>query len=376
MTRSTIVFPFSGHYIGGSHVATFELVAGLKRDQDRRCVFMVAKGTPIADEAERLGIEVIDTGELESSQWTMRQRRNPLYALRRLPARLALLSGVGAPFIVHCNDILEMQSFGFAAKLRGGKVVYHHHALNRMILPNRLLVHLADAVVAVSEICRRAVAFVGDDKARLVLNPIEVGPVDRPAARARVSAALGVDPARVLAGFVGNFWERKRPVFFLEAAAAMCAQRPDLHFILFGRRADYELAELEARAAALGLAGHVTFAGFLMPAEDNIAAIDLLMAPAVNEPFGRTPIEAGLLGTPYVATDDAGHAEIGRRWGGGRLVPLDATPEAFAKVALDVLADPAAERLTDTQRAVVVADFSIQAHAAAIENVYRKIEAA
>ncbi|MBI1687016.1 glycosyltransferase family 4 protein [Caulobacter hibisci] len=357
-------------------MATFELVTGLQRDQQRRCVFLVAKGTPIADEAERLGIEVIDTGELDASHWTMRRRRNPFFALKRLPARLRLLRRIGSPFIVHCNDILEMQSFGFAAKLLGGKVVYHHHALNRMIFPNRLLVGVADAVIAVSEICLQAVAFVGADKARYVLNPIEVGLVDRGAARSRVCAALGIDPSRVLAGFVGNFWERKRPLFFLEAAAAMLAKRPDLHFILFGRRADYEIEDLEARAQALGLGERITFAGFLMPAEDNIAAIDLLMAPAVNEPFGRTPIEAGLLGTPYVATDDAGHAEIGRRWGGGRLVPLQDEPGQFAETALAVLAAPDEVLLGPSARAAVVEDFSIRAHAAAVEAVYRRLEGA
>lgn len=374
MTLSTIVFPFSGFDIGGSHVATFELATELRRRHGRRCVFLVAKESPIAAEAERLGMEVCDTGELEATSWGIRKRRSPLYVLRRLPARTRVMRRFGRSCIVHCNDLHGVQSFGLITKAMGGKIIYHHHALNRMILPNRVLIGLADAVFAVSDICRRALSFIAPDRLSIVLNPIEVGDVDRPAARARICAKLGVDPARTLAGFVGNFWERKRPLFFLQAAAILAAQKPDLHFILFGRKADYEVDELEREAERLGLTGRVTFAGFMMPAEDNIAALDILLAPAVNEPFGRTPIEAALAGVPYVITDDAGHAEIGRRWAGGRLVPIDATPEAFAREALAVINDPGSVVLAEEARQAVARDFSINAHAETVEATYRRLE--
>lgn len=369
-----IVFPFSGADIGGSHVATYALAGALRKHYGYDCTFLVAAGTPIAEEAARLGFRVVDSEEFEAAHWAIRKRRSPLYAFRRLPARVRVLRALGAQCLIHCNDIADMQSYGLIAKALGHKVLYQHHALNRMILPNRILIGLSDSIVAVSEVCRQSLGVLGRN-AHVVLNPIEVPVIDRSAVRKRLATDLGIDGDKLWLGFVGNFWRRKRPEFFLETAARILSSEPRAHFILFGRKGDYESAELQAKAAALSIADSVTFAGFLMPPEDNIAAIDMMLAPAIDEPFGRTPIEAALLGTPYVATDDAGHAEIGARWPGGTLVPLKASPEEFAGVVLDLLRRPDAVKLSTAQRESMAADFALPAHAAAFDALYRGLEA-
>lgn len=374
MPHLPIVFPFSSSDIGGSHVATYELAVALQKGFGRRCVFLCADGTPIADEARRLGIEVVDTGEIAWAHASLRKRRSPVRTLRRFPARLAIMRQIGR-CIVHANEIVAIQSFGIIAKLLGGKIVYHHHALNRMALPNRLLISRADAVIAVSETCRAPLSFVPSERLQVVLNPIEVPQnFDRHAARARVCAKLEIDSGDTLVGFVGNLWDRKRPEFFLRAAAVMAATNSRMRFIIFGRKGDVDVPTMQAFADMLGIADRVVFAGFMMPAEDNIAALDLLMAPAIREPFGRTPIEAALLGTPWVATDDAGHGEIGRQWAGGRLVPIDADEAAFARVALAILADPMSVTATADQRMTIAANFSPHREATEVEAIYRQLE--
>lgn len=374
MSQLPIVFPFSSYDIGGSHVATYELADALMADFGRHCIFLCADGTPIADEARRRGIKVVDTGEIGWAHASLKQRRSPVRTLLRLPARLRIMRGIGR-CIVHANEIVAIQSFGLIAKLLGGRIVYHHHALNRMALPYRLLIGRADAAIAVSETCRAPLSFVAPGRLQVVLNPIEVAePFDRTAARARVCGKLGIDAAETLIGFVGNLWNRKRPEFFLRVAAAMQPEDGPKQFVLFGRKGDVDVPAMEALARDLGIAHRVTFAGFMMPAEDNIAALDLLMAPAVREPFGRTPIEAALLGTPWIATDDAGHGEIGRQWRGGRLVPIDADEQAFAQAALAVLADPTAVLATPAERAGIAADFSPHREAAEVNAIYESLE--
>lgn len=374
MPQLPIVFPFSSSDIGGSHVATYELAVALQNDFGRRCVFLCADGTPIADEARRLGIEVIDTGEIAWVHASLRKRRSPIATLRRFPARLAVMRQIGR-CIVHANEIVAIQSFGIIAKLLGGKIVYHHHALNRMALPNRFLINRADAVIAVSETCRAPLSFVPNERLQVVLNPIDVPQVfDRHAARTRVCTKLKIDPGDTLVGFVGNLWDRKRPEFFLRVASVMAATDGRMRFVIFGRKGDVDVPAMQVLADTLGIADRVVFAGFMMPAEDNVAALDLLMAPAIREPFGRTPIEAALLGTPWVATDDAGHGEIGRRWAGGRLVPIDADETAFAQVALTILANPTSVTATADQRLTIAADFSPHQEATEIEAIYRQLE--
>jgi glycosyltransferase involved in cell wall biosynthesis len=373
MQSRKVVFPFSGFDIGGSHVATFELAQALRKHWATECVFLVAERSKIADEARRLSIPVLDNGEGAIATLPWRARRGLVYGVKRLPARWQIVCGLGRKTILHCNELTGIQAYGVLAKMLGIKVIYHHHALNRMIPPNTTLLRTVDAAVAISDVCRRALDFLPQDRVATVLNPIEVPSSNRAAARARIVAQLGIDPACQLVGFVANFWRRKRPDFFIDVIAALRARHPDVHGIVFGRGADYDVAALTQIARTAGVADAITFAGFLMPAADNIAALDLLLAPALAEPFGRTPIEAALAGTPYVATDDAGHSEIGRRWGGGRLVSRDATPIVFAAVSSVVLSEPSKVLLSPVERAKVATAFSARYHAEQIEAVYAKI---
>jgi glycosyltransferase involved in cell wall biosynthesis len=61
--------------------------------------------------------------------------------------------------------------------------------------------------------------------------------------------------------------------------------------------------------------------GFRTPGPQWLAACDVLLVPAVGEPFGRTLIEAMLVGTPVVATASGGNIEALRDGAIGILVP-------------------------------------------------------
>lgn len=364
----TVVFPFRTSGIGGSHMATFALARALVERGDIKVVLLLNGENEIAAEARQLGLAVAFTGEEPA------MRNMPWVDAARLRWRMHILSAYGSRCVVHCNDLGVLQSWGVAAKFLGRPVVYHNHALNRMIPPNTTLIRLADKVLCVSRACRDAVRFMPERKVVAVLNPISIpAVVDRIVARRGLAQALGLSEGDRLAGFVGNFWSRKRPLFALQAFAVMSARAPDLRLIFFGRAGDVDEARLEAEAERLGVRAKVAFAGFRLPLEQNIAALDLLMMPAVHEPFGRTLVEAALLGTPYVATDDAGHHEIAARWGGGALAPLDATPEAFAEAAMALLDDPSLVLLGADALVGVAETFSPTRQAEAVIACYREI---
>src|SRR3546814_18022838 len=60
--------------------------------------------------------------------------------------------------------------------------------------------------------------------------------------------------------------------------------------------------------------------GWRTPGVRWIAACDMLMVPAIDEPFGRTLIEAMLVGTPIVATRSGGNIDALRDGDIGQLV--------------------------------------------------------
>ena len=365
---TTVLFPFRGSRIGGSHVATFELVDALKREGTVRPTLVLNGPNEIADAAQARGLEVRFTAEPAD-----RRRNWPWVEAARMPWRISWLRRQGGSLLVHNNDMGTQQSWGVAAALAGAPVVFHNHAFNRMVPPNTTLVRLARRTLCVSDACRQAVAFLPDRQVDTVLNPIEIPQDFNPsAARPRLLSELGLTSDVRLIGFVGNFWKRKRPAFAIEAFAALHREDPRSVLVFFGRDGDVSQVELEALAGRLSVGEHVRFVGFRQPAEENVAALDLLMMPAVSEPFGRTLIEAALLQTPYVATDDAGHHEIGRRWGGGRLANKDLSADDFATLALQVMNAPGTVTLDEGRRALVRSDFSADEHARHVLAAYRR----
>jgi glycosyltransferase involved in cell wall biosynthesis len=361
-----VIFPFVGAEIGGSHVSSFTLASVLQKDFGMRVSVLCAADTLIAREAEACGFGVLHSGEPPVS------RHNPLFDVTRFVPRLhALRANVGRRSVLHFNDLPAVQSWGPIAKALRRPMVYHHRSLNRMTAPKRLLTRMADHVVCISQACWDNVGFLPAERRTKLLNPFQIDAgVDRDEARRQLIADLGMPADARLVGFVGNFWRRKRPEFFLAVAKLMLGTTPDLHFVIFGRDGETTKAELQENAKAIGIADKVAFAGFRLPAERNIASVDLLLAPAIQEPFGRTLVEAAIVGTPYVATGEAGHSEIASEWGGGRTVPPDADAQAFAAIAGKVLADLDGVRLAAAARGAVARDVDPRHHSEMMIEIY------
>lgn len=362
--------PFTTGEIGGSHVSGVELARGLVRGFGVRAVIVAPEGAQVHDLARKAGLETAATADAP------RHRHMPHRDLLSTPGRLAMLRGFGPGLVLHANDLGALQAWGPAARLAGAPVVHHNRAFDRDWWPNRLVLGLADHVISISGSCDAHVDFVPAARRSTLVNafstPLEV---DAGAARAQLLSELEPDDDARLVGFVGNYWRRKRPEFFIDVAQVLAGRDPRARFVVFGRPGDVTAEDLAARIAAAGLEGRVLLAGFRLPPEANLAALDLLMMPALREPFGRTPVEALILGVPYVAADDAGHSEIFRRWGGGLMAATDASPEVYADLAETVLRDPAAVALPLAERRTVAASLTPERHAADVMAIYRRLHA-
>ena len=368
MKLKRVLLPFTGQELGGSHISAFTLGESLQADWGVEVTVLAVHDSLILHEAARRGFALVPLAEKPAL------RHNLLFEAARLPQRAACLRRFGAGTVLHANDAGALQSWGPAARLHRMATVYHRRAISRLNFANRFTLRFADHLVSISEVASESVRPLSWLPQTRVDNPFSIPvPADQAGVRAAFLAEFGAIDDGPLIGFVGNFWERKRPHFFLEAAAAVLKRRPETRFVLFGRDGEYSRADLESHAGGLGIAERVIFAGFRLPVENNLAILDLLAITALREPLGRTPIEAAMLGVPYVGVDDAGIGEVGRRFGGGLLVSRDATTGDYAEAIISTLAGSGARPLDGEGRERLRDELSARRHAERMIAIYERV---
>ena len=120
-------------------------------------------------------------------------------------------------------------------------------------------------------------------------------------------------------------------------ALAIVREKIDAHLDLVGE--DTLGGELQQHAAALGLASHVTFHGFLPQArvQEVLSQADLYVQSSMHEAAGVSVLEAAASGVPTVGTL-AGYVAD---WSPTKAMALgDAIPESLADAILTLHADP------------------------------------
>lgn len=161
--------------------------------------------------------------------------------------------------------------------------------------------------------------------------------VDRVHARA---ALRQVRPRSLLLGVVAQLTPWKGQDTAIEALRILRDRGVDAHLLLIGSakfvaastRFDNKayVESLKARVAEARLESRVSWLGERDDVRELISALDVLLLPSREEPFGRAVIEAMALRVPVVATDVGGPREILTDGVGGFLVdPED--PAAWAE---------------------------------------------
>ncbi|WP_426170220.1 glycosyltransferase family 4 protein [Sandarakinorhabdus sp. DWP1-3-1] len=282
--------------------------------------------------------------------------------------------------IVHTNDGAMHATWALPTRLAGAKLLWHHRGSPDARALRWLAPWLAHRVVAVSDFAAPRPGLVSAaDKCRVIHSPFDTGArPDAPLPRAATLAQLGLPGDARVIGYFGIMTDRKRPLVFVETLAALRDRNPAAPVVglMFGDVVDPGLdAAVLARARALGIEDRLRLMGYRTPSAPWMTLCDLLLVTAVDEPFGRTLIEAMLLGTPVVAAASGGNVEAIADGVTGLLVPPD-RPDAFADAVLALLDDPAraaalaAAAGTDARRR-----YGIGAHVGAITDIYRQLAA-
>lgn len=245
-----------------------------------------------------------------------------------------------------------------------------------------------DAVVVPSQAIRRRLGEYGVTTPMHVLPtgiplarfaaPGETAPGERGKDRARTRAdfraAHGIGSERPVALYVGRVAAEKNIDFLLEVALLARQSIPELLFVIAGEGP--ALAGLREAVAARGLAGNVSFLGYLdrnteLPA--CYAAADAFVFASRTETQGLVLLEAMAAGLPVVALAVMGTVDIlGPRR--GALVPED-SPAAFASALCLLLGDAPLVRRLGAEGRAWAAEWSDSALAGRLAALYREVVA-
>jgi glycosyltransferase involved in cell wall biosynthesis len=130
------------------------------------------------------------------------------------------------------------------------------------------------------------------------------GSIDRTAAR----RTLGIADEALVIGTAGRLVGVKDHATLLEAFAELARRRLPFVGLITG---DGPLrANLEARAASLGILDHVRFLGHRPDIERIFAALDIFVLSSISEGLSNTVLEAMASGLPVVATRVGGADEL------------------------------------------------------------------
>jgi mannosyltransferase len=289
-------------------------------------------------------------------------------------ADLARLWRRRAPLIWHARRNNEMiagvllRSLGWPLKLIFTSAAQRHHSWI-----TRWLIRRMDAIVATSEI---SASFL-KRTATVIPHGVDTISYAPPADRAAAFAEAGL-PGRYAIGCFGRVRAQKGTDVFVDAMCRLLPLYPDFTAVIVGAITVEQTAfanDLKKRIEAAGLSSRIVMTGELEIEQVQrwYQRLTIYAFTSRNEGFGLTLIEAMAVGAALVASR-AGAAELVVEDGVTGVLAPPGDVDALVRALEPVMRDPAsATAMGECARARVLAEFSLDAEANRIAEVYRAL---
>lgn len=282
----TILFPFDGNSLGGSHISSILLSKNLNKYY--KALIIHNKEGVLIDYLKKINLASLYTPYLAfNNRWIIFELINPFSILKK--AHFLRKKNID---IVHTNDIKMHLTWFLPCSITGVRHVWHQRTPNN----KSVLLSSFSNLITVSDYTKNSFPFFIKSRAKVIYNPFE----QFKWSKRRVSKNPKI-------GIVGNLIKRKNIDVFIQILASL-----DNNFkgIVFGEKREPIYSDAKEQISKFNINNRIDFRGLVFPIEKYLSEIDILIAPATDEAFGRNLVEAMMLGIPVIALDYGGHKEI------------------------------------------------------------------
>jgi glycosyltransferase involved in cell wall biosynthesis len=350
------LFFSGGSYIGGMEVVVQGLMAQLNEMGHR--TLAIVSGWNNGDYPTRLRAAGLPFEEVKLGRF---YRSRPLWTLdtlRNLPRAALTLRRLVQEFradsAIYPDPQLLLMGSLILPKLQN--VLYEHNDLRnvRRSPAMKMIDARLDRIVCVSDFVAAGARNTGFDpkKIAVVHNGIDLPP----------NLPLPSRDQPIKIGIVGQVLPRKQHLTLVRALGILRARRSSIAFRLkiIGNDDGAYAQEVKELVGQLKLQDIVEWTGFFTKRDEIYRELDIVVAPAIDEPFGMTALEAGAYGLPIVAARSGGFAETVLDGETGML--FDTADMKSLVAALEkLIADPSLrERLGRSGRAHIGRAFSME----------------
>ena len=183
-----------------------------------------------------------------------------------------------------------------------------------------------------------------------------------PTKRQEMRRQLGLENELTI-GHVGRFSQPKNHPFLLDIFTSLLKKEPDAVLLLVG--GGEGMPKIQAKAQELGIAEHVRFLGVRSDVADLMQTMDVFVFPSLYEGLPVTMVEAQASGLPCIISDKV-PPECILTEGLVNIMPLSASPEAWAEKILSMRAVPR----TDRHEEIAAHGFDITTEAVKLQEFY------
>lgn len=185
-----------------------------------------------------------------------------------------------------------------------------------------------------------------------------------PQTRQRMRQALGIGADQLVIGHVGRFDPQKNHKFIIDIFQAVRQQNSKAVLLLIGNDAGGCGKEIHQKAERLGLTQWVRFLGVRGDVADLMQTMDVFLFPSLFEGLSVASVEAQAAGLPVLISD--GVPIECKKTDLVHVLPLSATPEVWAKTALELAQIPR----RNTYEEIKAAGFDIAENAQWLQAFY------